>query len=137
MSQFRGQQVGEAAARPRGPPAFGLLRCFLHDGQVVIRSVPTRTLAVERTSAARWLPRRPAGWPRSRTVRHQGPPQEEHLVLAHLGHLDLLPSALPWQGPLAVSRRSGAPLRLTSRYRAWRAGACSLLTRSADSRNGQ
>jgi hypothetical protein len=33
VSQFRGQQVGEAAARPRGPPAFGLLGCFLHDGQ--------------------------------------------------------------------------------------------------------
>jgi len=82
----RGQQPRYPAARPRRTPLVGLYRGFLHDRVVVIGPVPAGALVIERARATRRLSPGLAGGTPTRAERHQRPPQQEDLILAHLGH---------------------------------------------------
>lgn len=123
------QEARQPAARPSGAAAFGLLQGLFHGRQVVVRAAPARAAGEQRARAARRLAVRAAGGPRARAERHERPPQQQDLVLAHAGH-GHIPSSAPAvnlptgitarsrQGPLAESpRRAAGPTAVRPGYR--------------------
>jgi len=115
MPQLGGQQNRDPATRPRGAPPLGLLLGFLHDRVVIGRPVPARALVMQRARAARRLPCRLACRAPTGPERHQCPPQQQDLFLAHLGHRG--PSHAVQAGTVGgISAASGGPLRLGPPY---------------------
>jgi MutS domain V len=85
VPQLGRQQARDPATWPRSAPPLGLVLGLLHDRVVIVRPGPARALVVQRAGAARRLARRLARRAPAGPERHQRPPQQQDLVLVHLG----------------------------------------------------